>query len=84
MKMPDNGVLRTPDWSVKSWWSSLQQAWLVQVEHYVLAQNGWIRAWLVDSHGDLQRYATLAESTAAIEAFMDHPDWGLCRSFHGV
>lgn len=84
MRMPYNGVLKVGDWSLKSWWSESRHAWLVQVEHNIPERGGWIRAWLENPQRELLTYPTLAESTKAIEDFVEHPQWERCREFSGV
>lgn len=78
-----NGVGRIPNWSIKAWRSPANSSWLVQVEHALPERGGWIRGWLVDASGHLQRYPTLQAAAQAMTAFLDHPDWSGCREFPG-
>ena len=78
------GVAQIEDWSVKPWWSFTRNAWLVQVEHQILARGGWIRAWLVTEAEIPAKFSLLSEALAAIETFLEAPDWTRCREFHGV
>lgn len=77
------GVARQGDWSLKAWGHGPGTAWLVQVEHYVPARGGWIRAWLSTGEAP-QEFPTLEAAFAAIDAFLHAPQWDRCREYVAI
>ncbi len=74
LMMNDTGIVKTPGWLAKAWWSIGQHIWLVQIERYWPEAGGWVRGWLTTPPQAVpQSFATVNAAQAAACAFCAAP-----------